>query len=201
MQCALSEHGFDALKETLGVTFECFASPLNCMFGTYCSAFPDTDSAFGSVGSFFDFLPTSGSFEANPPFIRPVMAAMVRHIEQLLVAPNAGPLSFVVIVPGWLEMEAWSLLQESKHKRLEMLVAAKDHGYCSGAQHQRKDRYLEAPYDTAVFVLQNEKGRKRWPVPEGFVGVLQGAMAQVCVLGCSVLVAVFLAALCLWLAV
>jgi phosphorylated CTD-interacting factor 1 len=178
MQCALSEHGFDALKGALDVTFECFASPLNCMYDVYCSAFPDTDCHFGSVGSFFDFFPTEGSFEANPPFIRPIMAAMVRHIEQLLAAPAAKALSFVVIVPGWTEMVAWALLQESKFKQLEMLVAAADHGYCSGAQHQRKDRYLEAPYDTAVFVLQNKQGAKRWPVPVGFVDLLQEAMAQ-----------------------
>lgn len=41
-----------------------------------------------------------------------------------------------------------------------MAVAANDHGYCSGAQHQRKDRYLEAPYDTIVYVLQNKRGRE-----------------------------------------
>ena len=43
-----------------------------------------------------------------------------------------------------------------------LAVAAKDHGYCSGAQHQRKDRYLEAPYDTIVFILQNTQGKKEY---------------------------------------
>lgn len=41
-------------------------------------------------------------------------------------------------------------------------MAAKDHGYCSGAQHQRKDRYLEAPYDTIVYILQNKQGVKEY---------------------------------------
>jgi hypothetical protein len=42
------------------------------------------------------------------------MAQMVRHIEGLLTAPTAGALSFVVIVPGWLEMDAWSMLQVAR---------------------------------------------------------------------------------------
>lgn len=61
---------------------------------------------------------------------------------------------------GWTESSAYQLLQESAHRTLCVAVAAKDHGYCSGAQHQRKDRYLEAPYDTIVFILQNEQGRR-----------------------------------------
>lgn len=54
---------------TAGVTMECFASPLNCRYAAFCSAFPDTDAAFGSVGSFFHFRPHTGAFQANPPFV------------------------------------------------------------------------------------------------------------------------------------
>jgi phosphorylated CTD-interacting factor 1 len=118
MQAALSEHGFSVLKEALGVTFECFASPLNCHYECYCSAFVDTDAPFGSMGSFFDFHPLTGSFEANPPFIKPVIASMVRHIEGLFAAPEAGPLSFVVIVPGDATSHA-----PSTHTRLLTLLA------------------------------------------------------------------------------
>ena len=51
------------------------------------------------------------------------------------------------------------MLKQSAHLAVQVAIAAKDHGYCSGAQHQRKDRYLEAPYDTIVFVLQNKQGK------------------------------------------
>jgi hypothetical protein len=54
---------------TAGVTMECFASPLNCRYAAFCSAFQDTDGAFGSVGSFFNFRPRTGAFQANPPFV------------------------------------------------------------------------------------------------------------------------------------
>ena len=54
---------FLALKEELGVTHECYASPLNQSDHTLsiCSLFLDSDSWFGSRGSFFDFAASSRS--------------------------------------------------------------------------------------------------------------------------------------------
>jgi len=75
-QAACSGVVFDVMKADFGVAMECFASPLNCRWGRFCSAFPDVDAAFGSVGSFFRFTPTSGSFEANPPFEPALIIAM-----------------------------------------------------------------------------------------------------------------------------
>lgn len=56
-QSALSGPAFDLLKAELKVEGEGFASALNCRFGRYCSAYPDVEGAFGSVGTFFDFRP------------------------------------------------------------------------------------------------------------------------------------------------
>jgi len=66
MQAALHPQVFDALAEDFDCTAECFASPLNCRWDRYCSASVDVDQPFGSLGSFFDFSPIRGSFEANP---------------------------------------------------------------------------------------------------------------------------------------
>lgn len=49
-QAAIPATVFNCLNIHFGVTFECFASPLNCYFRQYCSAFGDTDSYFGSRG-------------------------------------------------------------------------------------------------------------------------------------------------------
>ena len=49
-QGALPVTVLESLHKHFGVTFECFASPLNCYFRQYCSAFPDLDSYFGSRG-------------------------------------------------------------------------------------------------------------------------------------------------------
>ena len=36
---------------------ECYASPLNRYFSSYCSAFADTDAFFGSAGPLHHFQP------------------------------------------------------------------------------------------------------------------------------------------------
>lgn len=38
---------FDVLLRHLGVKMECFASPFNCRYSRFCSAFKDTDRPFG----------------------------------------------------------------------------------------------------------------------------------------------------------
>jgi len=47
---------FHTLTVEFHVTFECFASPLNCHYPQFCSPFPDTDGFFGSRGSLMQFL-------------------------------------------------------------------------------------------------------------------------------------------------
>jgi len=101
----------------------------------------------------------------HPPPVRSVltmqlMEAMAAHLEALLAAPDSGPLSFAVVVPGWTEVPSWAALSSSSYLRRTLLVAKADHGYCDGAQHQRQDRFRDAPYDTAVFFLQNAEGAR-----------------------------------------
>lgn len=83
-QAALPVAVFECLHRHFGVTFECFASPMNCYFRQYCSAFGDTDTYFGSRGSFLEFKPVSGSFEVNPPFCEELIDATFQHIDRLL---------------------------------------------------------------------------------------------------------------------
>jgi phosphorylated CTD-interacting factor 1 len=171
-QMACGDDVFKKLAELFGVSFECFASPLNCFYPDYCSAFPDVDCAFGSRGSFFNFHPTQGSFHANPPFISDIMDAMVTHILTLIQqADKAGkPMSFVVVIPVWLEDRAYQRMVNSRYmddgkrqKRGPLLISRKDHGYCDGAQHQRRDRTRESTFDTAMFFLRNKAGKAKWP--------------------------------------
>ena len=65
-QAALPPSGFEVLHRRLGCSLEVFASPLNARYGRYCSAFADVDAPFGSLGSFYSFRPSEGSYEANP---------------------------------------------------------------------------------------------------------------------------------------
>jgi hypothetical protein len=59
------------------------------------------------VGNFILLRPSSESFKVNPPFIAEVMSAMVVHIPELL-HDATGPMSFVVILPGWDDDPSWS---------------------------------------------------------------------------------------------
>uniref|UniRef100_A0A3B4YKW1 mRNA (2'-O-methyladenosine-N(6)-)-methyltransferase n=1 Tax=Seriola lalandi dorsalis TaxID=1841481 RepID=A0A3B4YKW1_SERLL len=136
LQGALPVTVFEALNRQFGVSFECFASPLNCYFKQFCSAFPDIDGFFGSRGPFLSFSPVSGSFEANPPFCEELMDTMVTHFEELL-NQSSEPLSFIVFVPEWRDpvTPALTRMEASRFLRHQLSVTAYEHEYRSGSQH------------------------------------------------------------------
>ena len=47
-QAACNPATFDVLRRRWDVRCELFASPLNCRWASFCSAFADTDAPFGS---------------------------------------------------------------------------------------------------------------------------------------------------------
>lgn len=65
-----------------------------------CSAFPDTDRCFGSLGSFFAQRFREGSFQLNPPFVDDLVVLMVKRLEESLEEAEAQKkaLTFVVVV-------------------------------------------------------------------------------------------------------
>eukprot|EP00300_Choanocystis_sp_HF-7_P004645 c13625_g1_i1.p1 GENE.c13625_g1_i1~~c13625_g1_i1.p1 ORF type:complete len:462 (-),score=74.75 c13625_g1_i1:198-1583(-) len=173
-QAALGEGVFDVLLDQLGIDMECFASPLNCRYDTFCSAFTDTDAAFGSMGSFFEFWPTAGSYEANPPFVEEVMERMAAHIQELLDLTQDA-LSFSVFIPAWTDTPCWPILQQSKYLRFFLAVSKGEHGYCVGDQHVNPKRSLPATFETAVFILQTEAAAAKWPVTKSVIEELKSA--------------------------
>ena len=178
-QMAVGPSVFKILELWLGTGMELFASPLNCHWGRFCSAFPDVDGPFGSAGSAYGFSPRSGSFEANPPFTPDAIARTARQaLAALEAAEREGlALSYAIFLPGWEEAEGWNRLKGSKLLEKFVLVAAQDHGYCDGASHQRRDPFRGAQYDTGVFILRTSKARRRRPLGDGFEAALRGAMA------------------------
>ena len=177
-QAAIAQPVLAALSKNFGVTVECFSSPLNSYLPSYCSFFPDTDAAFGSLGSFFDFHPLEGSFEANPPFVTTLMVQMVLRMD-LLLAAATGPMSFAVVVPAWTEDAHWPLLLNSNFNMGHFVVTAAEHSYCDGRQHDNSidEKYRPAPFDTAVFFLQNNQGAEKWPLTSDSKAELKKAFA------------------------
>ncbi|EEB18306.1 Phosphorylated CTD-interacting factor, putative [Pediculus humanus corporis] len=174
-QAALAPTVFECLHKMFAVTFECFASPLDCYFRQYCSWFPDTDSYFGSRGTILDFKPITGSFQANPPYCDELTEAMVNHFEKLL-SESSEPLSFIIFMPEWRDPSPPALLrlESSLFKRKQVVVPAYEHEYRHGFQHvvPKNEVNIRAPYGTLVVWLQNSSGFQRWGPTEERVEAL-----------------------------
>eukprot|EP00762_Andalucia_godoyi_P006012 ANDGO_00055.mRNA.1 hypothetical protein SARC_00134 len=170
-QGALPDDVFELLRNTFDVSVESFASPLNRVLPHFCSAFPDTDAIFGSLGSFFavDRIPegSNGSFEANPPFDLSFMADFVDHMTRLLKTPK--PCSFVVIVPAYKkDAEYWAKLATHPMLRLMASLGSSKHAYKEGFHYRLRKKLRMAEFETGVFVIQNDAGAKNWPIPKDF---------------------------------
>ncbi|CAE8629067.1 unnamed protein product, partial [Polarella glacialis] len=179
MHAAAPESVFAWLHQEMGVTCELFASPLNCYFSQFYSAFPDVDWPFGSQGSFFDAesLP-EGSYEVGPPYTEEVMELMARKLLAFLKGSEDRALSFVIFVPDWgddctalglmggKEFEAY---RQSRHGGAYVLAKGREHQYISGVQFfadsgdDAARRYYVVPHGTRIYVLQNKAGAARWP--------------------------------------
>lgn len=169
-QVALPLPTFDCLRKDFEVTFECFASPLNCFFRQFCSAFGDTDSYFGSRGSFLQFHPVSGSFVAHPPVQEDLMLAAVNHMERLL-NNSSDPLSFIVFLPDWKDpvSQAVTVIESSRFKRESFTLQAFQHDLKNGFQHvcDPKDISIKSSHPTLGVILQNDAGFIKWgPTPD-----------------------------------
>jgi hypothetical protein len=176
LHAALPGKMFSALNELFGVTTECFASPLNSFYGSYCSAYPDTDVFFGSFGSFFNYRPTSGSFEVNPPFVEQVILKCAERIDTLLSDAQSEPLSFIVFIPNWEDSLGLQRMVASSFMRHNMVLRKFEHSYVSGLQHQEKPSYVQykAVHATRVIFLQNDLGYKKWtPCTENLLRISQ----------------------------
>nr|CAG4651643.1 EOG090X02BU [Triops cancriformis] len=164
-QGALPITVFECLQKQFGVSFECFASPMNCYFKQYCSAFPDTDGYFGSRGPILELKAVSGSFEANPPFSEELMEAALSHFEKLL-SDSSEALSFIVLIPEWRDPAPPVLrrLEDSPWKRRQVVVPTYEHEYRHGFQHlvPKSELNVRAAHGTVIVWLQNEAGYARW---------------------------------------
>ena len=175
---AAPESNFDVMRNEFSVVQELFASPFNCHFAKFCSAFPDIDCWFGSYGSFFDFYPESGSFEVGPPYTVEVMDQMAERLMSILGA-STKPLSFIVFVPEWRRPIAkyHVLMDDSPYTRENILVNGHEYAYVVGDQHTASSRYFSLPFDTRVYFLQNELGAKKWPITPQHIEHFRASLA------------------------
>lgn len=188
---AAPEWFFRCLSKRLGVTQECFASPLNCFYAQFCSAFPDVDPFFGSRGSFFDCVIEEGAFQCGPPYTAEVMDRTALRIVQTLERCDAAeradgrrrPVLFVINVPEWRTppAEYHLALEASAYTRYHFCAPGGKHFYVCGDQHTtrcsksygalvdaRGGRFYTVPHGTHVYIVANDSGYAKY---------LRGSMA------------------------
>ena len=187
-QGSLPERVFDVLSDSFGVTHECFASPLNVTMRSFNSVFPDVDKFFGSQGSFFDFWPDTGAFEANPPFDEGSVAAMFQHINAVLLKAEEDkgrdeeqlPLLYVTVTP--FVPQDGQCRPEDRFMLHQLRLPARTHVYTMGMRHRKADEW-QCPSETCVCFVGNRAAARQWAVTEDKLRQLQAAWAPKSLLG------------------
>lgn len=107
-----------------GVTIEGFSSPFNSQLllinhqstdkkfkAQFCSLYFDTDSPFGSIGSFFNQNFENKKVMVFPPMIEPVIDNMIKFILSQI---EQHPCIFYIGLPDWTDMVSINSLLSSK---------------------------------------------------------------------------------------
>jgi hypothetical protein len=205
-QAALPPVAFDALQAVFGIQMECFASPLNSYYEKFCSAFFDTDEAFGSVGSFFHFRPTTGSYEVNPPFAPGIIRGAIDHIEELLSesgedsnGKDGKSVKKEKSGEGRKSGQGDKSGKRSKQLPLSFAVVVPVWEDSEAWQLLRACRFLRGeirvpkerhawrdyragglarrvPVDTGLFFLQNDQGALKWPCTTASLAQVEDAL-------------------------
>jgi len=126
-------------------------------------------------------MPLEGSFQLGTPNVEEVMNKAAHHVIELL--DNAtGPMSFIIFVPDWNSPPAEFLKTygESRYSRKNFLMDGNNYCYIRGDQQEpstSKD-YFVAPFSSRVFILQNEKGHRKWEVTQESIDGLIDAFTK-----------------------
>lgn len=169
-QAAVTKPVFNFLGESLGVSHECFASPLNCTLDSFGSAFYDIDKYFGSIGSFYSMrgaFPEGGSFEANPPFIEDFILAFAVYIDRWMKDPI--PLSFVIFLPGWHDAKGIISMKESQFNKFTLQFSKDSHHYINGSHYYKETQNNISYCDSYVIFMQNDQGASKWPITDNTI--------------------------------
>jgi hypothetical protein len=85
------------------LSFECFASSINCTLKNYCSIYYDLEHLFGSHGNFFNKNFIEGVYTFNPPYQKNIIdkgyIKINYHLD--LAHKNDKELTFILTIPVW----------------------------------------------------------------------------------------------------
>lgn len=108
---------FEAISRAfrMPIDLECFASAINTTVPTYCSLFPDVESPFGSLGSFFDLkdLGEAQLLQISPPRVGSVTTQAVEHSVKLLRSSDQGIPRYLLLLTPAAWQDVSKLIDES----------------------------------------------------------------------------------------
>lgn len=159
---------YEHLYNKYGIRFEGFATPLNSRLmgrpdAYFCSMFKDTDTPFGSLGTFFKvnmINPTKRSsnnnkiaWTVNPPYIDHIMTKSARKVHKACIEADKNGIELMVffIMPGWTDSTCYDILSKSKYKRKEVKLFKGKHKY------EYQNKQIVARFNSYVFVLDTMK--------------------------------------------
>lgn len=110
---------YEFMVKRYNITIEGFASPINSQILyisknlRYCSLFPDTDTPYGSLGSFFSMDFTGKNVYVNPPYVGAIMNRVAAKVINNCYDARSTPTRFFITVPDWTDAKYYSDLISS----------------------------------------------------------------------------------------
>lgn len=143
MHCAIPDKLYNYLKKTFKFEIELFASPLNARSERFCSANPEIDKYFGSIGKIdcktLDVITESGrripippgSYECNPPYVLEICDNVAKAMISLC---EKGDYLFVCCFPLWEKPLAdfHKILDNSKYLMHKYVLKPNEHVFKPG---------------------------------------------------------------------
>jgi hypothetical protein len=101
------------MNKDYNLNFECFASAINFTQTSYCSIYYDLEYYFGSCGSFFNLIPSEGTYSCNPPYQKEIIYKTIYKIFDHLKASCEKnlALTFIITMPIW-DIEGQKILND-----------------------------------------------------------------------------------------
>ena len=154
---------YETISDLFDISFETFASPLNFNMYRFCSIFKDTDSIFGSVGSFYNLkcenliLQNIKGVFFNPPYLPILMKKCSSQCLTLLDEMNKNKFDFTIFsfLPNWNDADYIQSLIKSKYM-VDYKIVNKGNYIL-----QEKDRgkLITGTFDLLVIVLNSNKNK------------------------------------------
>ena len=116
-QLAVLPNIMQKMNKDYKLNFECFASSINSTFPNYCSIYYDLEKYFGSVGSFYNMIPISGTFGINPPYQKDIIDYSIHKLFEYLDKTNQN-LTFIITIPIW-DLEGKNFMKQQFNNELE----------------------------------------------------------------------------------